>query len=112
VGGTDEVLATYLNIINLLACAGEGEAEAWVLSDAWEEVGGGKKAGGKETEGKGVRKGEKKKRKLVTIKDVRAGYQRELDRRSVLESGRWGFGLDGVGDEEGEGEGMDVEGEV
>lgn len=100
------MLGTYLNIINLLACAGEDEeGEAWVLSDAWEEVG-----GGKESEGKGRKGG--KKRRLVTIKDVRAGYQRELDRRSVLESGRWGFGLDGVGDEEGGEEGMEVDGEV
>jgi len=112
VGETDEVSATYLNIINLLACAGEDEAEAWVLTDAWEDVGGGKKVGGKESAGKGIRTGEKKKRKLVTIKDVRAGYQRELDGRSVLESGRWGFGLDGAGDEDEEGEGMDVDGEV
>lgn len=107
-------MGTYLNIINLLACAGEDEEkEAWVLTDAWEDVGGGKPAAGKEPEGKkGTRKGGKK-RTLVTIKDVRAGYQRELDRRSVLESGRWGFGLDGVGEEEeGDGEGMDVDREV
>lgn len=104
-GDTDEVIATYLNVINLLACAGEKEADdAWVLTDAFEASPGKKGAPAK------------KKRKLVTVKDVRAAYQKELDRRSVLESGRWGFGLDGAGDEdefmeEVDGEGMDVDGE-
>lgn len=72
----------YLTVINLMACIGGDEAntddkrgEAWVLSAA---------DGGK--------------RKVVTIEDVRKGWQKELDRRSVVEGGRWGFGL-GNGDE-------------
>ena len=72
----------YLVVINLLACA--GKENSWVLS-----------------EGVGVGKGqvgEKGKRKVVTIGDVRGAYQRELDRRSVIEGGRFGFG-GGVGDE-------------
>ncbi|KAL8717789.1 MAG: hypothetical protein Q9225_005004 [Loekoesia sp. 1 TL-2023] len=79
---------SYLSVINLMACIG-GENEnigkrdnddandggAWLLSAA---------DGGK--------------RKVVTISDVRKGWQKELDRRSAVEGGRWGFGLVG-GDE-------------
>ncbi|KAL8715265.1 MAG: hypothetical protein Q9220_001223 [cf. Caloplaca sp. 1 TL-2023] len=82
--GLDEA---YLSVINLLACV-NGESEiagtidndknkhdkAWLLSAA-----------------------DGAKRKIVTIADVRKGWQRELDRRSVIESGQWGFGM---GDEE------------
>ena len=83
-----EVDEYYLSIINLMACvSGENggteshsagnvnDSEAWLLSAA---------DGGK--------------RKVVTIKDVRKDWQKELDRRSVVASGRWGFGL--VGGEE------------
>lgn len=66
--GDDGLENQYLAVINLLACAGEGNR--WVLS---EDVGG------------------KGKRKIVEIKDVRAQYQKELDRRSVIEGGRFGF---------------------
>lgn len=68
-------------VVNLLACA--GEENAWVLADVNRAVG----RGGK--------------RKVVTIGDVRGEYQRELDRQSVIESGRFGFG-GGGGMEEGE----------
>ncbi|KAL8938005.1 MAG: hypothetical protein Q9211_003406, partial [Gyalolechia sp. 1 TL-2023] len=74
---------SYLSIINLMACIGSEDdstgnmgsdnakhGEAWVLSEA----GGGK-------------------RNVVTISDVRKGWQKELDRRSVVEGGTWGFGL-------------------
>ena len=66
----------YLTIINLLACAGSNNG--WVLNT--------KVKGGK------VGIGGKAKRTVVTIGDVRGGYQEELDRRSVIESGRFGFG--------------------
>ncbi|KAL8843428.1 MAG: hypothetical protein Q9176_002041 [Flavoplaca citrina] len=73
--GVDEA---YLSVMNLMACiddTGDRERkEAWLLSDA---------DGGK--------------RRVVTIEDVRKGWQKELDRRSVVEGGRWGFGM--VGDE-------------
>ncbi|KAL8644709.1 MAG: hypothetical protein Q9226_007629, partial [Calogaya cf. arnoldii] len=72
--GVDEA---YLSVINLMACIDSGEEEkkeAWLLSNA---------DGGK--------------RRVVTIEDVRKGWQKELDRRSVVEGGRWGFGM--VGDE-------------
>ena len=102
-GESDEIITTFLSIINLLACCG-GEDEAWVLTDAFYEV---------HSRARAMPKDEiKKKRTLVTIKDVRARYQKELDRRSMLETGRWTFGLDGAGDEEEE-DLMDVdEGEV
>ena len=79
----DAVLEGYLAVINLLSCAGEG----WVLS------------GGKERRGSGILIGGK--RKIVTLEDVRKSYQEELDRRSVIENGRFGFGFD-------EGDAMDV----
>ncbi|KAL8733716.1 MAG: hypothetical protein Q9166_001909 [cf. Caloplaca sp. 2 TL-2023] len=72
--GLDEA---YLTVINLMACIdseenGKGGGDAWLLSNA---------DGGK--------------RKVVPIEDVRKGWQRELDRRSVVEGGRWGFGMGG-----------------
>lgn len=83
--GLDEA---YLSVINLMACIGgeqevsektrghiDGDGKAWLLSAT-----------------KGA------KRKVVTISDIRKEWQRELDRRSVVEAGRWGFGL-GNGDE-------------
>lgn len=69
--GDDGLENQYLTVINLLACAGEGNG--WVLSE--DPVCGG---------GKG-------KRRIVEVKDVRARYQKELDRRSVIEGGRFGF---------------------
>ncbi|MCJ1425027.1 hypothetical protein MMC29_002915 [Sticta canariensis] len=69
--GGEGVIEGYLTVINLLACAGEG----WVLS------------GG--DDGADIGNGEK--RRVVTIKDVRKGYQDELDRRSMIENGRFGF---------------------
>ncbi|KAL8872200.1 MAG: hypothetical protein Q9174_002132 [Haloplaca sp. 1 TL-2023] len=78
----------YLSLINIMACIGgeedlsesaggrqKGSDEAWLLSASTEA-----------------------KRKLVKISDVREEWQKELDRRSVVESGRWGYGL-GTGDE-------------
>lgn len=67
--GDDALENQYLAVINLLACAGEGNG--WVFS---EDVSGGKG-----------------KRKIVQVGDVRALYQKELDRRSVIEGGRFGF---------------------
>lgn len=84
--GGDALLQGYLSVINLLACV---PGDGWVLSggeDADDGIGG-------------------KKRKLVTIKDVRKEYQDELDRRSMIENGRFGFGY---ADGEGEGDEMDV----
>jgi len=76
----DAVLEDYLVAIDAFALLGEDEG--WVL------------VGGKEVG---------KKRKVVTVGDVRRGYQEELDRRCVLESGR--FGIVG-GEEEEEGDEM------
>ena len=49
-----------------------------------------------------------KKRKVVTLGDVRAEYSAELDRRSVLEAGRFGI-VGGAGGGGGGGEMMDVD---
>lgn len=74
------VLEDYLVAINAFVAVGE-EEEAWVL------------VGGREGKEGG------KKRTVVRLGDVRRGYQEELDRRCVLEGGR--FGILG-GEEEGE----------
>ncbi|KAL8863070.1 MAG: hypothetical protein Q9178_000443 [Gyalolechia marmorata] len=68
--GVDEL---YLSLINLMACIESGEQETkgeWLLSSA---------DGGK--------------RRVVTIGDVRKGWQKELDRRSLVAGGRWDFGI-------------------
>lgn len=62
----------YLAVTNLLACAGEG----WVLNEA--------------DKGTGIGNGEK--RRVVTLKDVRKDYQDELDHRSMIQNGQFGFG--------------------
>ena len=95
----DEIISTYLSVINLLACCG-GDDEAWVLTDTFDEI--------TPKSRKEKLDESKKKRKLVTIKDVRARYQKELDQRSMLENGKWAFGLDGTGDEDNE-DAMDIE---
>lgn len=51
-----------------------------------------------EGEGEDVGGKGKRKRRIVEVKDVRGQYQRELDRRSVIEGGRFGF-VGGAGDE-------------
>lgn len=73
----------YLAVINLLACAGQDNS--WVLSQ--------------ESTNQGL-PGGKGKRKVVMIGDVRGLYQKELDRRSVIEGGRYGFvgGMDEGGE--------------
>ena len=86
-----ELDESYLIVINLLACAGPDEG--WVLN--------GGSASGVAGDGVGgVSKPEGAKRKIVTLQDVRAAYQKELDRRSVIENGQYDFG--------GRGEAMDV----
>ncbi|KAL8689985.1 MAG: hypothetical protein Q9218_004470 [Villophora microphyllina] len=78
----------YLSVINLMACVNDeqdpGNNEdginsqhggSWLLSSS-----------------------QGAKRRLVTISDMRKDWQRELDRRSAVEAGRYGFGL-GDGDE-------------
>jgi len=78
----------YLALINLLACA--GKENGWVLSEG---DGGALRMGNHAVE---------EKRKVVTIEDVRRAYQKELDTRSVIESGRFGFGVGGGEREEDE----------
>lgn len=50
------------------------------------------------------------KRRVVTVEDLRRGYQTLLDEISVVENGRFGFGVEEEEgeEEEGEGEGMEL----
>ncbi|KAL9584416.1 MAG: hypothetical protein Q9203_004670 [Teloschistes exilis] len=78
----------YLSMINLMACDGD-EQDPNDNKD------------GRESERSGswlLSSKQGAKRKLVTISDVRKDWQMELDRRSAVEAGRYGFGL-GHGDE-------------
>ena len=134
---------TFLFAINSLLCAGETDDERWVFvggkpdthhilpsddDDADQnhgDDGGKQKRKGKQQEGNaGIVTGEGvgvgklaeggEKRRIVTLKDVRGWYQEELDWRSQIERGRWGFGggIDddgrGEGEEEDRGEGAAV----
>ena len=72
---------SFLAVINLLACA--GDSNGWVLYQD-------------DANGKSGLTGTKTKRRIVTIDDVRSLYQKELDRRSIIEGGRFGFAGEGV----------------
>ncbi len=69
----------YLALINLLACV--QPEQAWILAK-----------GSRKEEGQ-----QGKKRKVVTLEDVRRGYQKELDRVAMIEGNMFSFG--GGGDE-------------
>ncbi|KAL8738097.1 MAG: hypothetical protein Q9181_001083 [Wetmoreana brouardii] len=82
--GNRKLDEAYLTVINLMACIDneqdrsdntDGQVTqrggAWLLNSA-----------------KGA------KRRVVTISDIRKDWQRELDRRTVVEAGRWGFGME------------------
>ena len=84
-------------VINLLACAGKDEG--WVLSGGSASKVAGDGSGG-------VGKPDGAKRKVLTLQDVREEYQGELDRRSVIENGKWGFGFGG--DDDGGGGGVEA----
>lgn len=81
----DETLVeAYMLLINTLACCGEGEG--WVLAEPIPGV---------HTDGR--------KRKLVTLEQVRGEFEKELDRRSDLALGRFpltGMIGNGGGDED------------
>lgn len=66
----ETLIEAYLLLINTLACC--GREDAWLLADPIEEV-----------------HGEGKKRRLVTIDEVRREYGAELDRRSDVLQGRF-----------------------
>ncbi|CAK4030572.1 uncharacterized protein RCC_08407 [Lecanosticta acicola] len=66
----DETLIhIYVLLINTLACCGE---EAWLLADPPHDI-----------------PGAERKRKLVTLDDIRRDYTAELDRRSDISQGRF-----------------------
>lgn len=71
--GLDEM---YLAVINFLECAGGEQGEGWVLS--------------RDTEGR---------RKAVSSEGLRKDWLKELDRRSVIEGGKWTFGAGRGGDD-------------
>lgn len=75
----DTLVEAYVLLINTLACC--GEEDAWLLADPIEGV-----------HGPGM-----KKRRLVTLADVRRAYGIELDRKSYVMQGR--FPLVGGGEE-------------
>lgn len=70
---TQPVLNAYLALINVLACV--EKSQAWILADTGAEEG--------------------RKRRVVTLDDVRGEYQGELDRLAAIESGRFAFVGDG-----------------
>lgn len=82
----DSLLQTYLMLINALACVAADQA--WILADP--------KVDDAAVATLGTKKGVKKRR-VVTLEDVRREYQAELDRLSALENGRFAFaeGADG-----------------
>jgi len=88
-GEEGETLVTkqYVAVINALSCV--DPKHAWILCEGSkrENVGVGRGKGGNE---------EVVKRKVVTLADVRRGYQEELDRVAAIENGR--FSLGGGGD--------------
>jgi len=93
--GGEEVLRCYLTLTNLLASV--GEEERWILAETPLAAATTAGAGA----GVGVGLGRKAKRRVVTLEDVRRGYQEELDRRQVLERGGFSFvGAVGGGEDE------------
>ncbi len=87
----------YLAIINLLACAGEDEAWLFSGGDEGDGAGAGGGGGGGGSGGGIVAGGSGKagkKRTVITLADVRKSWQAELETRSVVEGGKWGFGFD------------------
>lgn len=76
----DDVLETYLLLINTLACCGPDEG--WILA----ELG---PVADRRTSMNSLSLAIAGKRRIVTLDDVRAEYQAELDRRSEIAHGRF-----------------------
>ncbi|KAK5241352.1 hypothetical protein LTR16_009470 [Cryomyces antarcticus] len=89
--GEEMVTHAYLALINCLASVAPDQA--WILVEGALEPA--KGAGGRAGKGKaklGAGGPMRKKRRVVTLEDVRREYQEELDRVAALEHGRFPFG--------------------
>lgn len=88
IAGANEVALDkqYLTVINLLSCA--GPENSWILSGGEDET---VRIGDGDGRAAGLETGHQRRR-IVTVQDLREGYQQELDRRSVVESGNYAFG--------------------
>ncbi|TKA73414.1 hypothetical protein B0A49_03034 [Cryomyces minteri] len=89
--GEETVARAYLALINCLASVAPDQA--WILVEGALEPARG--AGGGAGKGKaklGAGGPMRKKRRVVTLEDVRREYQEELDRVAALEHGRFPFG--------------------
>jgi len=78
---SEEMRRCWLALINVLACV--GEKEAWVFGEGPVE---------KIQGSLGGTIFERKERKVITLEDVRKGYQEELDRVEAVQMGRFAFG--------------------
>ena len=86
----DRLLNAYLVLINALCCVAKEEAWVVVEPGAWGAQAERAKGLGAGKTALGARRG------VLTLEDVRAEYQAELDRVSKLEAGQWGFGDGGA----------------
>ncbi|GAM88459.1 hypothetical protein ANO11243_064920 [Dothideomycetidae sp. 11243] len=78
----EDILDTYLLLINTLACCGPDEG--WILAEPPNQAGSSSAIS------------PSAKRKIVTLDHVRAEYQAELDRRSEIAHGRFALFADGA----------------
>lgn len=89
----ETVLEAYLVLINTLACL--GKEDGWILAEAGAvAAANGARGGG------GAGNAGRKKRRIVTLEEIRKEYQGELDRRSDMLHGRFPLlmgGTSGVG---------------
>ncbi|QSZ28898.1 hypothetical protein DSL72_003404 [Monilinia vaccinii-corymbosi] len=97
-GEEGETLVTkqYVAVINALSCV--DPKHAWILYDGTKgrDAGNVGRGTGRGSSKKGGKEDGGVKRRVVTLADVRRGYQEELDRVAAIENGR--FSLGGGGD--------------
>lgn len=97
----------WLALANCLSCV--GEKEAWIFSEEVSSAPNGSTYGHNSTLGKAGFAKNGKERRVVTLEEIRKGYQEELDRVEAVSAGRFAFGVGEVGRGAlGEGDAMDV----